>query len=187
MQPAVHASNTVSVVQPVPVDEHTAEQISPRVSAVRFSVTSVAVGVAFVVLDAVLNANPIAQSAYAVFTPLARESVNASAGTLLDLAYGFALTAIFLRLWPALPGGTMLLKALSYSVLVWFFRVLMNVAGQWVTSAIPDVTVTYSLAAGLLEMLLLGSLLSLVLGHTVGPPRSGNNVTSTQRSGRTGE
>ena len=167
---------------PAPVAGDAAERISPRVSAVRFSVTSVGVGVAFVVLDAVLNANPIAQSAYAVFAPLARDSVNTGAGILLDLAYGFAFTAIFLRLWTVLPGGGRLPKALSYSALVWFFRVLMNAAGQWVAFAIPGATVMYELTAGLLEMLLLGLLLSLLLGRSVDIAMSG----STSRNGRKG-
>jgi len=54
----------------------------------RLVLVGLAAGVAFLVLDGLLNANPLAQQVYAVYRPMARSSVNAIAGSLVDLAYG---------------------------------------------------------------------------------------------------
>ena len=60
-------------------------------------------GILFGLLDAVLNANPIAQKALEAYKPILKASVNAPAGILIDLFYGFALGFIFLILYR--PGG----------------------------------------------------------------------------------
>jgi hypothetical protein len=130
---------------------------------VRFIVVSFAAGMLFGVMDGLLNSNPLAQRLYAVYKPIARPSVNVVAGIGIDLAYGFAMAGIFLLLYGSLPGQAGWMKGLSYGLLVWFFRVVMGVAGQWVMFAIPPATLAYSLVAGLLEMLLLGVLYGLTL------------------------
>ena len=125
---------------------------------------SLAVGVAFVLLDAVMNANPLAEQAYAIFVPIVRPGIDIVPAIAIDLAYGFALSAIFLVLYQALPGRSRFLKGLSFGLLLWFLRVVMSAAGQWVLFAIPVTTVTYTLASGLLEMLVLGVLLGILTG-----------------------
>ncbi len=130
----------------------------------RYVAASITVGVAFVVLDAVVNANPLAQQAYAVFAPIVRPGINVIPAIAIDLAYGFALSAVFVALYRGLPGGNRLLKGLSFGLLLWFLRVVMSAAGQWVMFTIPETTVTYTLASGLLEMLVLGVLLGLLSG-----------------------
>jgi hypothetical protein len=42
------------------------------------------VGLVFAIPDGLLNANPVAQRLYAVYRPIARESVNAPLGLLFD-------------------------------------------------------------------------------------------------------
>ena len=51
-------------------------------------------GVAFLLLDGVLNANPMAQRLYAAYQPIARQSVNALAGSAINLAFGVLLSRI---------------------------------------------------------------------------------------------
>ena len=136
---------------------------STRPSAGRYVGVSLITGLAFAVLDGVLNGNPIAVAAYGVFSGIARPGINILAGLAIDAGYGFALAAIFLLLYPALPGYPGPLKGLSYALLVWFFRVVMNAAGQWVMFTIPLFTVAYGIVAGLFEMLLLGALLGFLL------------------------
>ncbi len=46
-----------------------------------------AAGLTFLVLDGLLNANPLAQQVYSAYGPIARSSVNAMAGSLVDLAF----------------------------------------------------------------------------------------------------
>src|SRR4030043_1260696 len=88
-------------------------------------------GILFGILDGLINANPIANKLYEVYKPIAKTSVNFVAGMIIDLAYGFILAALFLLLYPSLPGEAGLLKGVSFALLVWFLRVVMNIASQW--------------------------------------------------------
>ena len=124
-------------------------------------------GILFAVLDGVMNANPLAQRLFAVYKPIARTSVNALAGIVIDLAYGFILAAVFLLLYQSLPGETGWVKGVSYAALIWFFRVVMSLASQWMMFNVPVKALLYSLLAGLGEMLILGILFGLTLQPAV--------------------
>ena len=130
---------------------------------IRYIVVSIVGGILFGVLDGVINANPLAQRLYQVYQPIARTSINPLAGILIDLVYGFVLAGVFLLLYNSLPGETGLVKGLSFALLVWFFRVVMYVASQWMMFNIPVETLLYSLVAGLAEMLILGVFFGLAL------------------------
>lgn len=114
-------------------------------------------------MDGLIHANPLAARLYAVYQPISKTSINVLAGTAIDLAYGFVLAGVFLVLYQALPGSSGFLKGLSLAVLLWFLRVAMGVAGEWVTRDIPSATLAYTLASGLLEMLVLGTFYGLTL------------------------
>lgn len=128
-----------------------------------YVIVGVASGILFAILDGVLNANPLAQRLFEVFKPIARTSINPVAGVAIDLAYGFVMAGVFLLLYSSLPGQTGLLKGVSFAVLVWFFRVVMSTASQWMMFRVPAKASLYSLAAGLGEMLILGALYGLTL------------------------
>ncbi len=130
---------------------------------IRYVLISVASGILFGILDAVIHANPLAQRLYEVFKPIARTSLNPLAGIVIDLVYGFVMAGVFLLLYKSLPGETGLVKGLSFAVLAWFFRVVMYSASQWVMFNIPVETTLYGLVAGLGEMLILGVLYGLTL------------------------
>ncbi len=134
----------------------------------RYTVVSVVSGLLFGVLDGLIHANPMAQTLYEVYTPIARTSMNPVAGIVIDLGYGFILAGIFLLLTPSLPGGSGIMKGLSFALLVWFFRVVMAVATQWMMFTVPVVTLLYMLITGLGEMLLLGILYGLTLKPAMG-------------------
>jgi hypothetical protein len=110
-----------------------------------------------------INANPVAVGLYEVYKPIARTSLNISGGILADLVYGFVLAAVFLLLFPSLPGDNGLIKGISFAVLVWFFRVVMYVASQWVMFNVPETALVYMLTTGLVEMLILGVFYGLTL------------------------
>lgn len=129
----------------------------------RFILISVVAGVLFGVLDGLLNANPLAQRLYAFYKPITRPAVSIVAGMGIDIAASFAMAGIFLLLYTSLPGQTGWLKGLSFGLLLWFFRVVMGVASQWVMFNVPPAALAYSLAAGLLEMLVLGIFYGLTL------------------------
>lgn len=128
-----------------------------------YIIISIISGILFGLLDAVINANPLAQRLYEVYKPIAKTLINPLAGIVIDLVYGFVMAGVFLLLYNSLPGGIGLIKGLSYAVLMWFFRVAMYVASQWVMFKIPIKTLLYSLVAGLGEILILGVLYGLTL------------------------
>ena len=73
---------------------------------------------------------------------------------LYALAFGIALsTMAALDLWGLTP----------FVLLAWFFRVVMQAASTWIMFEVPLQTIGYSLAAGLLEMVLIGLLYGLSL------------------------
>lgn len=129
----------------------------------RYVIVSIVSGVLFGVLDGLINANPLAQRLYAVYASIARKSVNAPAGIVIDLVYGFVMAGVFLLLYHSLPGATGLLKGGSFALLVWFFRVAMSAATTWMMFDVPVTLVSYTLVAGLGEMLILGILYGLTL------------------------
>jgi len=130
---------------------------------IRYITVSVVSGILFGILDGVINANPLAQRLYAVYKPIARTSINPFGGIVIDLVYGFIMAGVFLLLYKSLPGETGLIKGVSFAFLVWFFRVVMYAATQWVMFNIPLEALLYSLVAGLGEMLILGVLYGLTL------------------------
>jgi len=128
-----------------------------------YIVVSIVSGILFGILDGVINANPLAQRLYQVYKPIAKTSVNPLAGMVIDLVYGFVMAGVFLLLYKSLPGGTGLVKGMSFACLVWFFRVVMYTASQWVMFNVPIEALLYSLVTGLGEMLILGVLYGLTL------------------------
>lgn len=128
-----------------------------------YIIVSIVSGIIFGILDGVINANPLAQRLYEVYKPIARTSINPFAGIVIDLVYGFVMAGVFLLLYKSLPGGTGLVKGVSFSFLVWFFRVVMHTASQWVMFKVPVEALLYSLVTGLGEMLILGVLYGLTL------------------------
>ncbi len=130
---------------------------------VRYIVVSVGSGLLFAVLDVLLNANPLARRLYKVFEPIARKSANIVAGLGIDLVFGFAMAGVFLLLHDSLPGQSWVIVGLLYGLLVWFFRVAMQAASQWMMFRLPAATLLYTLVSGLVEMAILGLLYGLTL------------------------
>jgi len=128
-----------------------------------YIIVAVIGGILFGVLDAVINANPMAQRLFQVYAPIARTSLNPAAGIIIDLVFGFVMAGVFLLLYQSLPGSSGLLKGVSFALIAWFFRVVMSVASQWVMFRAPTRTLLYSLATGLGEMLIIGILFGLTL------------------------
>lgn len=128
-----------------------------------YLIVSAVSGILFGILDAVINANPLARRLYAVYQPIAKTSLNPLAGIAIDLGYGFVMAGIFLLLYHSLPGEIGLVKGISFAFITWFFRVLMSAASQWMMFKIPGKTLLYSLITGLGEILILGMLYGLIL------------------------
>ncbi len=131
-----------------------------------------AAGASFLVLDGLLNGNPFAQEVYAAYRPIARSSVNAVAGSLVDVVYGLILVALFMTLRHCLPGRTNLVKGLSFGAMVWFLRVVMRVAGEWVISTVPVSAHVYSLVAGLVQTLFVAEVIAVLLPRQETAPQA---------------
>ncbi len=128
-----------------------------------YIIVSVNSGILFGILDGLINANPLATRLFEVYKPIAKTPLNFVAGMIIDLAYGFILAALFLLLYPSLPGEVGLVKGVSFALMVWFLRVVMSVASQWMMYKVPLEALYYTLLAGLGEMLILGILYGLTL------------------------
>jgi hypothetical protein len=128
-----------------------------------YVIVGVVSGILFGVMDGVINANPFARKLFEVYGPIAKTSVNAPAGIVIDLAYGFIMGFIFLLLYRALPTDSGLVKGIVFALVVWFFRVLMNVASTWMMYEVPVTTLAYTALAGLGEMLVVGIVYGLFL------------------------
>jgi len=128
-----------------------------------YIVVSIISGILFAMLDGLINANSVAISLFEVYRPIAKTSVNVVAGLIIDLVYGFALAALFLLLYPGLPGEAGLVKGLVFALIIWFLRVAMNVASQWMMFNMPFKVLLYILLTGLGQMLILGVLYGLAL------------------------
>jgi len=130
---------------------------------IRYIIVSVVGGILFGAMDALINANPLAQRLYETYKPIAKKSINMPAGVVIDLVYGFVTAGVFLLLYKSLPGEVGLVKGITFAFLVWFFRVVMSVASEWMTTNAPNNALIYKLLTGLAEMLVLGSLYGLTL------------------------
>lgn len=129
----------------------------------RYMIASILSGVLFGIMDAIINGNPLAKRLYTIYEPISKKSINMLAGLSIDLAYGFVIAGIFLLLYKSLPGKSWFLKGASFSLLIWFFRVVMQVATQWIMFYVPIPALLYTLCTGLLEMLVLGLVCSIAL------------------------
>ena len=130
---------------------------------IRYIIVSIASGILFGILDGLIHANSLAQRLYEAYKPIARTSINPLAGIVIDLVYGFIMAGVFLLLYKSMPGETGLVKGVSFAFLVWFFRVVMYTASQWMMFNAPVEALLYSLVTGLGEMLILGILYGLAL------------------------
>jgi hypothetical protein len=128
-----------------------------------YIIVSVISGILFGILDGLINANPLANKLFEVYKPIAKTSLNFATGMIIDLAYGFILAALFQLVYPSLPGAVGLVKGVSFALMVWFLRVVMSVASQWMMFKVPLKSLMYSLLAGLGEMLILGMLYGIAL------------------------
>lgn len=122
----------------------------------RYIIVSIINGFLFGMMDAIINANPFAQKIFAFYKPLARSSVNVPAGIFIDLIYGFVMGAIFLLIYPSLPGTNGLIKGIVFALILWFLRVFMSTASTWMILEIPIKNLLYVLISGLIEMLIIG-------------------------------
>ncbi|MGA2408472.1 MAG: hypothetical protein ABSF81_17235 [Bacteroidales bacterium] len=130
---------------------------------IRFIITAILTGLLFGILDGLINGNPWATKLMECYKPIAKQSINIPAGLIIDLVYGFAISGLFLLLFPVLPTEFRIIKGITFGVGMWFFRVLMNVISSWMMFNIPGKTLDYLLLSGLIEMILLGILSGLML------------------------
>ncbi len=130
---------------------------------ISYIVISIISGMLFGLLDGVINANPLARKLNQVYKPIAKTSLNFIAGIIIDLLYGFILAGLFLLLYASLPGTAGWIKGICFGVMVWFLRVVMRVASEWMMFKVPLKTLAFSLLTGLGEMLILGLLYGFFL------------------------
>lgn len=129
----------------------------------RYCIVSVVNGILFGILDGIIHANPVAIRLFEAYAPIARSTINAPAGIVIDMAYGFVMGFVFLLVYESLPGEPGVVKGIVFALIVWFFRVLMSAVTQWMMFEVPVTTLLYVTIAGLVEMLVIGIVYGLFL------------------------
>jgi hypothetical protein len=130
---------------------------------IRFIIAAILTGLFFGIMDGFIHGNVYAVKLMECYKPLARPSINIPLGLMIDLFYGFVITGIFIFILPVLPSEYGLINGLLYGLGMWFFRVLMSVASNWIMFTVPGKTLLYVLITGLVEMILLGILNGLLI------------------------
>ncbi len=123
---------------------------------VSYIVVSIVSGILFGVLDGLINGSPLARRLNEFYKPIAKTSINIPIGIIIDLVCGFAMAGIFVLLYSSLPGDAGIVKGIIYALIMWFFRVVMSAASNWMMFKAPAKLLLYNLVAGLGEMLILG-------------------------------
>jgi hypothetical protein len=129
----------------------------------KFIITAVLTGLLFGIMDGLINGNPYAVKLMECYKPIAKQQIDIPVGLLIDLLYGFVISAIFIIIMPVLPSESGIIKGITFGLGMWFFRVFMGVVSNWMTFTIPSKTLWYILLTGLIEMILLGILNGLIL------------------------
>jgi hypothetical protein len=129
----------------------------------RFTLAAVTSGLLFGTLDGLINGNSYAVKLMECYKPIAKENINIPIGVVIDLLYGFIISAIFLIILPALPTDIGVVKGLTYGLGMWFFRVVMGTISNWMMFKVPGKTLFYVLIAGLVEMVIIGIINGLII------------------------
>jgi hypothetical protein len=82
---------------------------------VSYIIVSIVCGILFGALDGLINTNPLGRKLNECYQPIAKKSVNAPVGIIIDLFYGFTLAGIFLLLYNSLPTETGIVKGIVYA------------------------------------------------------------------------
>jgi hypothetical protein len=120
------------------------------------------VGIAFVLLDFIINANPIAAKALSFYLPISRKQFLMPLGVASDIFSGFAIVFFFALLYPALPTPSGIVKGIVFGLIAGFFRVFMNAVASFAMFDMPAGAFVYTLLAGIVEMSTLGFLAGLL-------------------------
>ncbi len=132
-----------------------------------YIIVSIISGILFGIMDGLINANPIAnksvQSLQGHCENLDQFCGRNDSSTWRMGSFWPPYSCFYIQACRAKSG---LLKGISFAVMVWFFRVVMSVASQWMMYKVPGKALLYTLLAGLGEMLILGILYGLALQPT---------------------
>jgi hypothetical protein len=83
------------------------------------------------------------------------------AGLVFELVNGFVLAVVYAILYTCLPGAGWV-RGLSFGVLVWALRVVMWAFSTYMMTDMSPITISITVATGLLEMLIIGVVVALL-------------------------
>ena len=89
-----------------------------------------------------------------------RREFNPALSILLDITYGIILAGLFNLLYMSIPGKGVL-KGIAFGLIIWFFKVVMAMGSIRVMFNVSDKILVYWTFSGLLELLVIGSVLGI--------------------------
>jgi|GEM_PF-467382 len=122
----------------------------------------VVVGVVFIILDALINANPLGIKALEFYTSIMRDGILMPVGIVSDLVSGFVITFFFALFYKSLPSSSGIVKGIIFGLILGYLRVVMNVAAHFTMFKMPLGSMFYALGSGIVEMVVLGFLAGLL-------------------------
>lgn len=141
-----------------------------RVNQNRVLVFSIAVIGVQMIIFAILWANPIVSDLMVKFADhpsvktydfIGGEGAWKLARMLFHVAFMSVSIYVYLRLYPALPGG-LWLKGASFGALISFFRFVPEAFNLWTMVAYPDPLILLRLILGVVSFLVFGVLVSVI-------------------------
>lgn len=78
----------------------------------------------------------------------------------LDIIYGIILAGLFNLLYISIPGEG-IMKGISFGLIIWFFKTVMAMGSIRVMFNVSDKVLLYWTFSGLLEMLVIGTILGI--------------------------
>lgn len=141
-----------------------------RVNRNRVFIVSIAVIAVQIVIFSILWANPVVSGLMAEFANhpsvktyefIGGESTWKLMRMLFHVAFMGLSIWVYLRLYPALPGG-LWLKGASFGALIGFFRFVPEAFNLWTMVAYPEPLILLRLILGVVGFLVFGVLVSVI-------------------------
>ena len=89
-----------------------------------------------------------------------RQEFNPYLSVSLDIIYGIILAGLFNLLYMSIPGEG-IMKGIAFGLIIWFFKTVMAMGSIRVMFNVSDKVLIYWTFCGLLEMLVIGTVLGI--------------------------
>ncbi len=134
-----------------------------EISVRRIIVGGIFIGLLLIVLGVVsgfFSVNVFKMPMFVSDSTLWRQEFNPYLSVSLDIIYGIILAGLFNLLYMSIPGEG-IMKGIAFGLIIWFFKTVMAMGSIRVMFNVSDKVLIYWTFCGLLEMLVIGTVLGI--------------------------